>query len=140
MGRTNLAVGNRRGSVLVIFAAFLAAGPIIAVSLLEMETVIATRAEIQRTVDAGALAGASAFVDDAGLGPQPAAEARARHYVAQNPVRGRVVRDESVEVDLGTKTVAVRAEVDVPMLLVPGARVAAQAIARAVNDTVRLLR
>ena len=140
MGRTSRAVGNRRGSILVIFAAFLAAGPIIAVSLLEMETVIATRVEIQRTVDAGALAGASAFVDDSGLGPGPAAEARARHYVARNPVRGRVVRDEAVEVDLGTKTVVVRAEVDVPMLLVPGARVSAWAMARAVSDTVRLLR
>jgi hypothetical protein len=140
MGRAYAAVGNRHGSTLAIFAAFLATAPVIAVTVLDFGTLAATRIEIRRTVDAGALAGASAFVDDSGIGPQPAAEARARHFVAQNPVRGHVVRDEVVEVDLGSRTVAVTAEIDVPVMLLPGARVSARAVARESSDSVRLVR
>ena len=140
MGRTRCAVGNRRGSALAIFGAFLATGPIIAVTVLDMGTLVATRVEIQRTVDAAALAGASAFINDSGIGQQPAAEARAHHYVTANPIRGRVVHDDVVEVDLATQAVTVTAEVEVPVMLLPGARVSARAVARGDSVSVRIVR
>jgi len=104
--------GNR-GQVLVIvalaFAVFLGFAAL-AVDVAYMYTV---RNELQRSADAGALAGASAFVDP--LVPLVALQATARDwaktFASQNTVAGALlnnVTDDNVDVSLADNLVRVR--------------------------------
>ncbi len=104
-------LANETGSTTVLVAISVVALLGVVALAVDVGMMLDSRAEVQRTADAAALAGASAFM----YPPVPTAEipdsarARARDFVARNPVRGEVIPSQGVEVhvDMSKGTVQV---------------------------------
>lgn len=101
-------VRARRGSVLAIVAVFLPATLGVMALAIDLGMLRMARVEAQRAADAGALAGASEFLDQS---PTVAgAEARAREFAAGNDIRGTLIDPDAevtVQVDPAQRRVYV---------------------------------
>jgi Flp pilus assembly protein TadG len=87
---------HRRGAILVLAAILMVVILGMVAFSVDMGYLVTCRTEMQRSVDAGALAGASAI----GLGAAEAEKA-ARDIIALNPVGRQTVPDASVKIELG---------------------------------------
>jgi len=131
---------NRRGQVLVVFLMVLAG--LLGLAALGIETGYfwTVRHELQRSADAAALAGASAFLEADWTRPaaRTAAETRARAFAARNPVAGAPL-DPAAEVEVsfpsrdrvGVRTARTVRTFFSRMILGPSMTIAAQAVAEA---------
>ena len=81
-------VRNRRGATLALVAVSIFALIGIGSLAIDMGFLIKTRAEAQRAADAGALGGASAFLEDVGVAAVPKALERAVEYAGRNHMQG----------------------------------------------------
>ncbi len=84
-------VRNTRGATLALIAVSMIVVLAMAALAIDLGMLIKTRAEAQRTADAAALAGASAYMGPAGPGQVQQAINRALEIAAQNYVDGRYV-------------------------------------------------
>lgn len=89
-------VARRKGAIVVLAAFFLVVMMAMLALSLDVGYMSINRAEVQRSVDAGALAGVDAMTID-----QSDAEPIARNYVQRNFVGSDRVPDENIEVELG---------------------------------------
>jgi len=95
--RRPLANDRRRGGIAVLSAVMMVILLAMAAFAIDLGFVATVRTELQRSADAGALAGAGALP----YGPEAAADA-ARQYVSANSVGGVSVNPEDIEIELGT--------------------------------------
>ena len=142
--------GNR-GQVLIIVALAFAVFLGFAALAVDVAYMYAVRSELQRSADAGALAGASTFVDNTvPIGNRLyEADFRARSYATQNPVAGGLldsVNDVDVQVDLADNLVRVTTDCTVNLFfarIIGRARTSVQAVAAAdhlpTDNTLRLV-
>ncbi len=86
----------RRGAIIVLTALLMIVLMTMLACSLDIGFMAHVRGQVQRAVDAGALAGAALL----GEGPQ-AAEPVAREYVQYNPAGGSVIPDGSIDVQFG---------------------------------------
>ena len=101
MRRNGFRIGNERGATIALVAVTLTALLGMGALAIDLGMLRKARTDAQRTADAAALAGASAFVDDnVPLNARAAARARALEYAERNYVGGTYVDIDST--GLGT--------------------------------------
>ncbi|NNK48805.1 MAG: hypothetical protein HKP01_08025, partial [Gemmatimonadetes bacterium] len=92
---------QRGAAIVLVMGAMVAALAVMALAV-DVGKLLTAESEAQRAADAGALAGASAFIDDPG-NAEAIAKARAKEYAELHSVRHQtvsIVTDEDVTVDL----------------------------------------
>jgi len=102
-------LADERGVIIVLVAISMVAVVSAAAIAIDIGKMLSARAEAQRAADAGALAGASAFIDDM-ENAVPLAKARAKEFGELHRVRNQgviIVTDEDVQVDVANRRVDV---------------------------------
>lgn len=89
-------LARRRGAVLVLITVMIVAVFAFVALGVDVGYVATVRTELKRSTDAGALAGAGALVE----GPDVAI-ARVHEFLQHNPVGGREIQPEDVQIELG---------------------------------------
>lgn len=88
--------GKRKGAIIALTAVLVITLMAMLAFSIDTGYMLSAQTDLQRSVDAGALAGAGAIADGTG-----AADSTVRDFIMANPIVGRPIRDHEIEVETG---------------------------------------